>query len=134
MKENLLKNCFVQEGTFESKVFPGEVITIKQATVKEKMDYDKIVKENPQDREKSLFFAVEKALISPSNFFTSNMENLTETGLSFIYEVFEQIPLIGKTKKEKEEYAKEYKKAVEEYLENLENKNEEDTKKDEEKK
>lgn len=106
MRNELLKNCFVLSGSFISKVIPDLKVTIKQPTVKEHSDYEKMMAESPTNPTDAIYFAVQNAMVEPAFFTADELLKLSKTGQNFLFEVFGEIPIIGKTQKEREEYQK----------------------------
>ena len=117
--KNLLQNCFIKEGTFKSEVLNGTKLKIKQLTVKEQFEYEKINRENPTDYNVAVKYAVKCSMVEPSFFTDDELEKINKVGFDLINEVFGEIPLIGKSLKERKEYFE----MLDEYFKNVETEN-----------
>jgi len=113
-KQDLLKACTLQTTTFKSSL--GE-IKIRQLSITESKDLSKIQNDPTKDVFDVMVFTLSKAMVEPQFFTNEELEKLGKKGQDFMYEVFEQVPLIGMTENE----IAEYKKRVEEYVKSAQN-------------
>ena len=105
MNKKLLDLCTVKTGTFTSTIAKEE-ITIIQPTIAVSEEYNLILQDQSKTQFDAICYLVESCMVTPKFFTKKQLENLNVIGREFIYEVFAQIPLIGKTEKQKEDYFK----------------------------
>ena len=129
-KKNVLVNCFVKEEDFKPVVLEGDSIRIRELTVAEHLEYREILNDETKTQKDAIYYAVSKSMVEPLFFTPAELEKLTKVGETLIYEVFAELPIIGKTQKQKEDYKNDLKKQ----LENNKDNPAEITKEDEEKK
>lgn len=125
MNKNLLSQCFIKEGKFKPKVLGEEVeIKIRELTISENQQFREILQDETKTQNDAMFYAVKCAMIEPKFFSDEELEKVNVVGFNLIREVFEEIPFIGKTKKEREIHIKHIaelmKKSEENQEENLE--------------
>ena len=121
MNKNLLSQCFIKEGKFKPKTLGGETeIKIRELTISENQEFRKILRDESKLENDAMFYAVKCAMVEPKFFSDEEVEKLNVVGFNLIREVFEEIPLIGKTKKEREEYIKTIEKIIKQSQENQE--------------
>ena len=126
MNKNILDLCTVKTGTFKSSIV-GEEITLKQPTIAVSEKYNLVLSDENKTQFEAICYLVEACMVTPKFFTKKQLEDLTIQGRDFIYEVFSEIPLIGKTEKQRELYFKKLKEIAQKSTE-------EDSTSDEEKK
>lgn len=116
MANDLLKNCFVKTGTYNSKIIDGLTVTLKELTIKEHIEFQKKLEKCKDDKTEALYYALKCAMVEPLFFTDEELKVLSSVGEAFIYEAFGELPLIGKSEEEREVYQNQ----VKEYTEELE--------------
>lgn len=107
LNKNLFSQCFIKKGTFKPVSLGGEEeISIRELNINEVSEFRNILQDESKTHNDAMYYAVKCAMVEPQFFSEEELESLNATGLSFIQEVFNEIPLIGKTKKEREKYFK----------------------------
>lgn len=125
LNKNLFSQCFIKKGTIKPISLGGESeISIRELNINEVSEFRKIISDESATQNDAMFYAVKCAMVEPEFFSDEQLKELNATGLALIQEVFNEIPLIGKTKKEREKYFKTIedlaKKSQETTTENLE--------------
>lgn len=114
MSKNLLSQCFIKEGKFKPLSLGGtNEITIRELNISENQNFRKILQDETKTPTDAMYYAVSCAMVEPKFFTEKELEKLNITGSNLIQEVYNEIPLIGKTKKEREEYFEKIKKIIE---------------------
>lgn len=127
----LLKDCFVKQEKFKPKSLGGETeITIRELTIAEAQEYQEMISGDEHTQQDAIFYAVKCSMVEPVFFTDEELEQLNATGRNLIYEIHGELPLIGKSTKEREAYFK----RLEEYAKKLAEKSESETEEDEEEK
>lgn len=99
MSKNLLASCFIKEGKFKPLSLGGETeITIRELIISENEEFRRLLVE--ENQKVAMYYAVKCAMVEPSFFTDKELEKINATGYALIQEVFNEIPLIGKNKKE----------------------------------
>ncbi|WP_152017959.1 hypothetical protein [Aliarcobacter butzleri] len=112
MKKNLLDECFIKQGTFKPMVLGGKKeIIIRELTIAETQEF---VKKNQEDSEDAILYAVKCSMVEPSFFTEDELKKINATGYALIREIFAELPVIGKTKEEREEHFSRVRKIIEE--------------------
>lgn len=105
MNKDILANCFVRKAQFKPQTLGGDKeITIRELTIAEASEYQGIMRDEKKTQEDAVFFAVKCAMVEPTFFSDDELKNLNVTGKNLIYEIHGELPLIGKSTKEREEY------------------------------
>ena len=128
MAKGLLDNCFIKQAKFKPVSLNGSEITIRELTIDENIRFRELLTEN--GHKDAMYYAVKCSMVEPSFFTDKELEKINATGYALINEVFNEIPLIGKSKKEREEYFEKIKNI----LENQNPSEEDESSKEEEKK
>ena len=103
MSKNLLASCFIKEEKFKPKALGGNTeITIRELSIDETEKYLNILQE--ENQKDAIRYAVKCSMVEPKFFSDEELKKINATGQALIIEVFNEIPLIGKTKKEREDY------------------------------
>lgn len=124
-KEDLFKLVHLKEEVFEVPSWNSEVV-VRELTIAESQKYYQMIKDNV-NIEEIVKYACKCTMVEPQMFTDEEMEKLNATGIAGLNEIFANIPVIGKTKEEKEEF-------FQKQLETLKAPKEELTKEQEEKK
>jgi hypothetical protein len=104
MSKNLLSPCFIKEVKFKPLSLGGTTeIIIRELNVSENQEFRKILQDETKTQTDAMYYAVSCVMVEPKFFTEKELEKLNVTGSNLIQEVFNEIPLIGKTKKEREE-------------------------------
>lgn len=121
-KDALLATCMLQTTIFKSSL--GEV-KLRQLNIQE----TKVITAMHDDPTKNLFdivfYTLSKALVEPPFFTEEELTTLGPRGQEFMFELYQQVPLIGLTDAE----IAEHKKKVAEFVKIEEEKSEEEKKK-----
>lgn len=103
MSKNLLASCFIKEGKFKPKALGGNTeITIRELTIDENQELRRKFAE--EEQKDAILFAVKCSMVNPAFFSEEDLKKLNATGAALINEIFTEIPVIGKTKEEREEH------------------------------
>lgn len=104
--------------------------TIRQLTIEETNNYSKITNTKEDGSQiKAIKYACQCSMVEPSFFTDEELEQLNTAGYAVMMEVHSLIPLIGKTKKEKEQYYKKLEEEINKVVEKEEESEEEVEKK-----
>ncbi len=115
MNKNLLSQCFIQEGKFKPKILGEKVeLTIRQLTIAETQEFKEILKDENKTQKDAVYYAVKCAMVEPPFFSDEELKKLNVVGENLIFEVYGELPLIGKNKKERETYQKQIQELVQE--------------------
>ncbi len=104
-RDDLLSSCFVKQATIKPVTLGGKEITIRELTIAESREHARLLDE-VSDKE-AIYYAVKCAMVNPTFFTDDELKSLTIIGENLINEVYMEIPLIGKTKAQREAYFKE---------------------------
>jgi len=119
MSKNILQDCFIKQEKFKPQVLGGDkAITIRELTIAEAQKYQEILRDENKTQEDAVFFAVKCSMIEPAFFSDDELKQLNSTGKNLIYEIHSELPIIGKSTKEREEYFKKLKEWSEKLSEN----------------
>ena len=122
-KQDLFNKCTTQTSVFKSSF--GE-IKLRQLSIAESEEVAKIQKDASKTLKDTMIYTLQRAMIEPTFFTDEELKDLGIKGQEFMFEVFSEVPLVGMSEKEREEY----KKRMEEFLKaKKEDVNEEDTEK-----
>lgn len=103
-KENLLKLVNLKEEVFEVPSWNSEVV-VRELTIAESQVYYQMIKDD-NNIEDIVKYACNCTMVEPQMFTDEEMKNLNAVGISGLNEIFSNIPVIGKTKEQKEEFFK----------------------------
>ncbi len=121
MNKNLFFNCFIKEEKFKPIALGGnDEITIRQLTISESQEFREILQDDTKTQNDAMFYAVKCSMVKPEFFTDEEIKKLNITGFNLIKEIYSELPLIGKTKKEREEYTKNIEKLIKQSQENQE--------------
>lgn len=119
-KSDLLAMCLTQTSVFKSSL--GE-IKLRQLTIAESEEVLKIQQNSEKTMKDVIFHTLKCAMVEPEFFTEEELNMLGKKGQEFIYEVFNEVPMIGMTDEEKEDYSKK----VEEFLSKKDDSEKEET-------
>ena len=121
MNKNLFFNCFIKEEKFKPIALGGnDEITIRQLTISESQEFREILQDDTKTQNDAMFYAVKCSMVKPEFFTDEEIKKLNIIGFNLIKEIYSELPLIGKTKKEREEYVKNIEKLIKQSHENQE--------------
>ncbi len=103
-KENLLKLVNLKEEVFEVPSWNSEVV-VRELTIAESQVYYQMIKDG-KNIEDIVKYACNCTMVEPKMFTDEEMKNLNTVGIAGLNEIFSNIPVIGKTKEQKEEFFK----------------------------
>ena len=103
-REELLKLTTVKTSVFKVPSLKGAEIKLRELTIAEVKEFGRIATEI--DMQQAILHACKCSFVEPSFFTDEEMELLGNIGNNVIMEVFNEIPLIGKNKEEREEHLK----------------------------
>lgn len=114
-RSKLLESCFVNEHKFNPLSLGGKKeITIRELTVFENAEHRKLLDDKNVKDEVAINYAVKCSMVDPIFFSDEELKQLSQQGQFLINEIYMEIPLIGKTKEEREAYFK----AIQEHAQN----------------
>lgn len=121
MNKNLLSQCFIREEKFKPNILDGKIeITLRELKISENQKFREILLDETKTQDDAVFYAVSCSMVEPKFFTEKELEELNTTGFNLIKEIFEEIPLIGKTTKERDEYKETIKRIIEQSQKNKE--------------
>ena len=121
MNKNLFSNCFIKEEKFKPIALGGnDEIIIRQLTISESQEFREILQDDTKTQNDAMFYAVKCSMVKPEFFTDEEIKKLNIIGFNLIKEIYSELPLIGKTKKEREEYTKNIEKLIKQSQENQE--------------
>lgn len=103
-KEDLLKLVNLKKEVFEVPSWKSEVI-VRELTIAEATIYYQMIKEN-KPLEEIVKYACRCTMIEPEMFTDEELLKINQDGYNGLNEIFSNIPVIGKTKEEKEDFFK----------------------------
>lgn len=108
-KADLLKAVLTKTEIFKSSL--GE-IKLRQLSMSESEEIVKIQKDDTKTLHDVMIHTLKCSMVEPEFFTEEEIKQMGQKGYEFMFEVFNEVPLIGMSKKEREEH----KKKIEEYL------------------
>lgn len=119
MNKNILDMCLVKKGTFKPLSLGGDIeVTIRELTISETQEFMR--KREEETQQEAINYAVSCSMIEPTFFTPEQLKELNSVGFSLINEIFSEIAVIGKTKKERTEYFEKLEKLIKEKAESTE--------------
>lgn len=103
-REEFLKLASVKTSTFKVPSLNGYEILMKELTIAESSEYGEIVSDKSKKPLDAIIFACRCSCVEPIFFTDDELKNLGKSGDTAIVEIWNEIPLIGKTKDEREEH------------------------------
>ena len=110
-RKDLLSQCVTKTSTFKSSL--GE-IKLRQLTISESEEIAIIQNDTSKTMKDTMVHTLRCAMVEPTFFTDEELETLGTNGANFMREVFIEVPLIGMSKKEREDYNEKVKKFLEE--------------------
>lgn len=106
MNKNVFAKCFITEEDFFPETLGGkEAVKVRQLTIYEQMKIQDMIDEKEEQTD-IIIFGARCSIVDKELFDDEKVKNLNIHGLNLLTEIYYHIPLIGKTKKEIEEYEK----------------------------
>lgn len=102
-RSEFLKLASVKTSTFKVPSLKDYEITMKELTITESEEFAKIAK---KDMQSAIIYACRCSCVEPEFFTDEELKNLGVTSRIATMEIYMEIPLIGKTSEEREEYKK----------------------------
>lgn len=103
-REEFLKLASVKTSTFKVPSLNDYEILMKELTISESNEFREIMSDKDKKPLDAIIFACRCACVEPTFFTDDELKNLGKSGDVAIMEIWNEIPLIGKTKDEREEY------------------------------
>lgn len=103
-REEFLKLAGVRTSDFKVPSLKNYEVTLRELTIAESKEFGDIAKN--KDIQEAIIYACRKSCVEPEFFTDEELKDLGTTGSNAIMEIYMEIPLVGKTKDEREEYAK----------------------------
>lgn len=103
-REEFLKLASTKISNFKVPSLNNYEVTLKELTIAESKEFGEIAK--TKDMQKAIIYACRCSCVEPEFFTDEELENLGSNGLNATMEIYSEIPLIGKTEEEREEYKK----------------------------
>ncbi|WP_419767241.1 hypothetical protein [Arcobacter sp.] len=102
---SMLSDCFLKDEVIKPQVLGGKKsFKIRQLLISEVEIVEKLMREKKQ--KEAVHYAVECSMVEPTFFTDEELKKLNSVGQALIFEIYSEIPMIGKSKKEKEDYKK----------------------------
>ena len=121
MSREIFAGCFIKEEVIKPQLLGGKKeITIRQLTVDEATKVQKLMAEGNQ--KEAVHYSVKCSMVEPTFFTDEELEKLNTIGQALIFEIYSEIPVIGRTKKEKEDYKKQLETQLNDAVEKIESK------------
>lgn len=102
-REELLNKCLTETSIFKSSVLGGD-IKIRQLTISESEQMVRIQQDQDKTMSDVFKYCVKCSMVEPTFFTDEELEKLGRNGKLLIEEIFNAIPYIGMSEKEKKEY------------------------------
>ena len=103
--EELLNQCTVKQVSFRVPSLNKEII-IRQLTINEVRTIRELQKKDDSTQEQVIYETLKSAMVEPTFFNEEELKNLTALGEQVLFEIYQEIPLIGKTEEQRVEYQK----------------------------
>lgn len=103
--KDLLGQCTVKQVTFRVPSLDKEIL-IRQLTINEVRKIRDLQKKDDFTQNKIVYETLRCAMVKPAFFSEKELENLTAIGERVIWEIYQEIPLIGKNEEQRAEYQK----------------------------
>ena len=99
IKLDCLKNTNMKDAEF----------TLKEMNIAQNKEYNEILRSGGDDRfDKCMKYACKEVMVEPTFFTDEEIENMNGIGNAIMEEIFNKIPTIGMTAKEKKTFIKRY--------------------------
>lgn len=102
-RSEFLRLASTKQSTFKVPSLENYEVTLRELTIAESKQFVEIGKD---DMEKAVIYACRCSCIAPEFFTDDELKSLGAAGRNAINEIYMEIPLIGKTKEEREEFLK----------------------------
>jgi hypothetical protein len=103
-REEFLKLASLKQSTFKVPSLDNYEILMRELTIAESDKFNQVRDEDGIN--KAIIHACRCSCIEPEFFTNEELETLGRSGQNAIMEIFSEIPLVGKSKKQREEYLK----------------------------
>jgi hypothetical protein len=103
-REEFLKLASLKQSTFKVPSLDNYEILMRELTIAESDKFNQMRDEDGIS--KAIIHACRCSCIEPEFFTDEELETLGRSGQNAIMEIFSEIPLVGKSKKQREEYLK----------------------------
>ena len=103
--QELLTQCTVKQVSFRVPSLNKEII-IRQLTINEVRTIRELQKKDDSTQEQVIYETLKSAMVEPTFFNEEELKNLTALGEQVLFEIYQEIPLIGKTEEQRVEYQK----------------------------
>lgn len=103
-REEFLKLASVKTSTFKVPSLNNYEILMKELTIAESNEFREIMSDENKKPIDAIMFACRCSCVEPTFFTDEELKNLGVSGNNAVMEIWNEIPLIGKTKDEREEY------------------------------
>lgn len=110
-------NCFLKTKKFRPKTLGGKrEIEIRQLNIDEVLKSREIARDEDKTQKDFIFYSVKCAMVNPTFFTDEELKNINSTGLNLIEEIYQELPTIGMSEKERANYFKRIKEIAEEIV------------------
>lgn len=105
-RKDFLKILTVKTEEIEVESLGGAKVLIKELTIAETKEFNNIARDTTKKQNEAAYYACKCCMVEPAYFTDEELKTLNKEAEAVIMEIYSKIPLIGKTKEEKEKYYK----------------------------
>lgn len=110
-KEDLFKLIHLKEEVFKVPSWNDMEVITRELTISESQTYYQMIKDD-KPIEEVIKYALSCSMVEPSMFTDEEISKMNANGINGLNEIFTNIPVIGKTKEQKEEFFKKQNEAL----------------------
>ena len=125
-KSDLLNKCLTKTSIFKSSV--GD-IKMRQLTIAETEEIIKMQNDETKTMLDVIKYTLRKVMVEPEFFTEEEFSQISTQGMNLVYEIYNEVPMVGMTDEEREQH----KKRIEEFVNSKKEESEEEKKEEEDK-
>lgn len=110
-KEDLFKLIHLKEEVFKVSSWNDMEVITRELTISESQTYYQMIKDD-KPIEEVIKYALSCSMVEPTMFTDEEISKMNANGINGLNEIFTNIPVIGKTKEQKEEFFKKQNEAL----------------------
>jgi len=110
-KEDLFKLIHLKEEVFKVPSWNDMEVITRELTISESQTYYQMIKDD-KPIEEVIKYALSCSMVEPIMFTDEEISKMNANGINGLNEIFTNIPVIGKTKEQKEEFFKKQNEAL----------------------
>lgn len=110
-KEDLFKLIHLKEEVFKVPSWNDMEVITRELTISESQTYYQMIKDD-KPIEEVIKYALSCSMVEPTMFTDEEISKMNANGINGLNEIFTNIPVIGKTKEQKEEFFKKQNEAL----------------------